>query len=56
MPHRPVRPRPTASRFTDPDGVGGAVHDPDGVWDSPWASDEPEELTFVDEDTFWATF
>ena len=40
----------------DPDGVGGAVHDPDGVWDSPWASDEPEELTFVDEDTFWATF
>ena len=34
---------------------GGPVDDPDGAWDSPWVSDEPGELTFVDEDTFWAT-
>jgi hypothetical protein len=29
------------------------VHDPDGNWESDSAS---QELTFVDEDTFWATF
>ena len=32
------------------------VHDPDGDWESDSASQEPRELTFVDEDTFWATF
>ena len=31
------------------------VHDPDGAWESGSASQEPRELTFVDEDTFWAT-
>ena len=34
----------------------GGVHDPDGPTDSHSASDEPRELTFVDEATFWATF
>jgi hypothetical protein len=32
------------------------VHDPDGDWESDSASQEPRELTFVDEATFWATF
>jgi len=32
------------------------VHDPDSDWDSDWASQEPRELTFVDEATFWSTF
>jgi hypothetical protein len=31
------------------------VHDPDGNWESDSASQEPRELTFVDEATFWAT-
>src|SRR3990172_6742159 len=31
------------------------IHDPDGNWASDSASQEPRELTFVDEDTFWAT-
>ena len=35
----------------------GWVHDPDGNSDSQTASsDEPVELTYVDTDTFWATF
>jgi hypothetical protein len=34
----------------------GWVHDPDGNWESDSASQEPRELTFVDEATFWATF
>jgi hypothetical protein len=32
------------------------VHAPDGDWESDSASPEPRELTFVDEDTVWATF
>jgi hypothetical protein len=32
------------------------VHALDGDWESDSASQEPRELTFVDEDTFWATF
>jgi len=36
------------------------VYDPDSDWDSDWDSDstsqEPRELTFVDEATFWSTF
>jgi hypothetical protein len=32
------------------------VHDPDSDWDSDSASQEPRELTFVDEATFWSTF
>ncbi len=32
------------------------VHDPDSDWDGGSASQEPRELTFVDEATFWATF
>jgi len=32
------------------------VHDPDGNWESDLAYQEPRELTFVDEATFWATF
>jgi ribosomal protein S27E len=32
------------------------VHDPDGDWESAAPSQEPRELTFVDETTFWATF
>jgi hypothetical protein len=32
------------------------VHDPAGDWESDSASQEPRELTFVDEATFWASF
>ena len=32
------------------------VHDPDGLWENDPASQEPRELTFVDEATFWSTF
>jgi hypothetical protein len=32
------------------------VHNPDGNWESGSASQEPRELTFVDEATFWSTF
>jgi hypothetical protein len=32
------------------------VHDPDGDWDVDSTSQEPRELTFVDEATFWSTF
>jgi hypothetical protein len=32
------------------------IHDPDGNSDGDSASDQPRELTFVDEPTFWATF
>ena len=32
------------------------VHDQDGDWESDSASQEPQELTFVDGATFWATF
>ena len=35
----------------------GWVHDPDGdAYRDTSGSDEPRELTFVDEATFWATF
>jgi hypothetical protein len=37
--------------------VRGAGHDPHGDAEShPASSDEPWELTFVPEATFWATF
>jgi hypothetical protein len=40
-----------------PPGGDGWVHDPDGFSDSQTASsDEPRELTYVDIDTFEATF
>ena len=40
-----------------PPAADGWVHDPDGDADSQGASsDEPRELTYVDEATFWATF
>jgi hypothetical protein len=46
----PVAPR-------GPPAGDGLVHDPDGDSDSPTASsDEPRELTYVDMDTFLATF
>ena len=45
---------PSAPRA--PPADNGWVHDPDGDADSHWASDEPRELTFVDEATFWAPF
>ena len=32
------------------------VHDPEGNCESDSASQEPRELTFVDESAFWATF
>jgi hypothetical protein len=32
------------------------VHDPAGDWDSDSACQEPREVTFVDEATFWASF
>ena len=32
------------------------VHDPDGNSGGDSASQEPRELTFVDEATFWATY
>ena len=34
----------------------GSLHDADRDGDRQKASDEPRELTFVDQDTFWATF
>ena len=34
----------------------GCVNGPDGNWESGSASQEPRELIFVDEDTFWSTF
>jgi hypothetical protein len=46
--------RPSSPRA--PPSGDGWVHDPDGDADSRAASDEPRELTFVDEATFWATF
>jgi hypothetical protein len=40
-----------------PPAAEDRVHDADGDSESPTASsDEPRELTFVDEATFWATF
>jgi hypothetical protein len=37
--------------------AAGSVHDPDGVSDrQTGSSDEPQELTYVDIDTFLATF
>jgi hypothetical protein len=40
-----------------PPGEDGGVHDPDEDSDRQTAaSDEPRELTFVDEATFWAAF
>ena len=45
-----------ASSPRAPPADGKPVHDPHGDWDNPWASDEPGELTFVDDETFWATF
>jgi hypothetical protein len=37
--------------------VDGLVHAPDGDSDSqPTSADEPRELTYVDRDTFLATF
>ena len=32
------------------------IHAPDGDWENDSASPEIRELTFVDEDTVWATF
>ena len=32
------------------------VYDPDSDWDRESTSQEPRELTFVDEATFWSTF
>jgi hypothetical protein len=33
------------------------IHDPDVAWKGSTDScDEPREVTFVDRDTFWATF
>jgi hypothetical protein len=32
------------------------VYDSDGNWESDSASQQPRELTFVDEATFWTTF
>jgi ribosomal protein S27E len=46
--------RPSSPRA--PPSGDGWVRDPDGDADSHAASDEPRELTFVDEATFWATF
>ena len=45
-----------ASSPRAPPAGNGWVHDPDGDADSHSAFDEPRELTFVDEATFWATF
>ncbi len=45
-----------ASSPRAPPAEDGCVHDPDGDADSHSPSDEPRELTFVDEATFWATF
>ena len=39
-----------------PPGGDLRVHDPDSDWDSDSTSQEPRELTFVDESTFWSTF
>ena len=40
-----------------PPAGDGSVHDPDGVSDrQTGSSDEPQELTYVDIDTFLATF
>jgi hypothetical protein len=40
-----------------PPAGDGWVHDPETDSDTqPAAGDEPRELTFVDEATFWATF
>ena len=47
---QPSTPRP-------PPAGGGWVHDPDCNSDSQTASsEEPRELTYVDMNTFWATF
>ena len=46
-----------ASTPRSPPAREGGVHDPEGASDSQTASsDEPRELTYVDMDTFWATF
>jgi len=46
-----------ASAPRAPPAGEGWVHDPDGASDSQTASsDEPRELTYVDIDTFLATF
>jgi hypothetical protein len=45
---------PTAARA--PPAKDLCVHDPDSDWDSDSASQEPRELTFVDEATFGSTF
>ena len=45
-----------ASSPRAPPAGGLHVHDPDGDWESDSASQEPGELTFVDEAVFWATF
>lgn len=39
-----------------PPAEDGWAHDPGGGSDRQKASDESRELTYVDEDTFWATF
>ena len=40
-----------------PPAVDDWVHDPDDAADGPTlSSDAPREVTFVDMDTFWATF
>ena len=39
-----------------PPGGDLRVYDPDSNWDSDSTSQEPRELTFVDESTFWSTF
>ncbi len=47
---QPATPRP-------PPAGDGWIHDPDGDSDGQTAcSDEPRELTYVDMETFWATF
>ena len=45
-----------ASSPRAPPANGDSVDDPDGDWGRHPATHGPEEVTFVDEDTFWATF
>ena len=39
-----------------PPGEDRPLHDPDSDSDCQQAPDAPRELTFVDQDTFWAEF
>ena len=45
-----------ASSPRAPPAEGDPGHDLDGNWNSDSPSDEPRELTFVNEATFWTTF